>query len=225
MHPGSFLLGNPGAGFECSHEHGRGDRCISIHLAPELFADIAALAANSSEYRFALPMLPAAQRTMACVVGLQAIDRRCGSLEIEEAVAAITAEVVSRASEHAAIRTRTPARVERRIADIVRHMSETANDPHSLADLAAAAGLSRFHFLRTFRQVVGMSPHQYLLTLRMRRAATRLLETSQAVSAVAFDAGFNDLSTFNRRFRHLFGLTPLEFRACSRAFLEAPPSP
>ena len=132
---------------------------------------------------------------------------------MEEAMTALVATVLSTASGHVATATRATSRVERRIAEVVRNMDEHADAPHSLGALAAAAGLSRFHFLRTFRHTIGMSPHQYLLTLRMRRVATRLIETPDAVSAIALDAGFNDLSTFNRRFRRLFGVSPLQYRA------------
>ena len=74
--------------------------------------------------------------------------------------------------------------------------------------------MSPYHFLRTFRQVVGMTPHQFVLRTRMHRAAVRLRRSDAPVSAVAFDAGFNDLSTFNRRFRRLMGVSPSVYRAC-----------
>ena len=228
MHPGSFLLGNSGACFECSHDHGIGDRCIAIHLAPELFAEIATTAANSSGYRFASPILPADERTMSAIARLEAIGQSRESLAMEEAMTALAATVLSTVSGHVATAIRATTRVERRIAEVVRNMDDHADAPHSLAALAAAAGLSRFHFLRTFRHTIGMSPHQYLLTLRMRRVATRLIETSDAVSAIALDAGFNDLSTFNRRFRRLFGVSPLEYRARTTFKTEHPvpaPSP
>jgi AraC-like DNA-binding protein len=150
---------------------------------------------------------------MSAIARLEAISQSRESLAMEEAMATLVATVLSTASGHVARPIRATTRVERRIAAVVRNMDEHLNDPHSLAALAAAADLSRFHFLRTFQHTIGMSPHQYLLTLRMRRVATRLLKTPEAVSAIALDAGFNDLSTFNRRFRRLFGVSPLQYRA------------
>ena len=73
--------------------------------------------------------------------------------------------------------------------------------------------MSPYHFLRTFRQVVGLTPHQFLLRTRLQRAAVRLRASDEPVSAIAFEAGFNDLSTFNRRFRRVTGLTPSAYRA------------
>jgi AraC family transcriptional regulator len=72
--------------------------------------------------------------------------------------------------------------------------------------------MSPYHFLRTFRHVVGMTPHQFVLRTRLHRAAVRLRRSDEAVSAIAFDAGFNDLSTFNRRFRRVIGVSPSAYR-------------
>jgi AraC-like DNA-binding protein len=67
--------------------------------------------------------------------------------------------------------------------------------------------------LRIFRQVAGMTPYQFLLKTRLHRAAVRLRTSEAAISTIAFDAGFNDLSTFNRRFRREIGETPGVYRA------------
>jgi AraC-like DNA-binding protein len=57
-----------------------------------------------------------------------------------------------------------------------------------------------------------MTPHQYVLRTRLYRAAVRLRGSNDPVSAIAFDAGFNDLSTFNRRFRRVMGANPSAYR-------------
>jgi AraC-like DNA-binding protein len=76
--------------------------------------------------------------------------------------------------------------------------------------------MSLYHFLRTFRQVAGVTPHQYVLRTRLNRAAVRLRTSNESVSAIAFGAGFGDLSTFNRRFRRLMGCSPGAYRSGSR---------
>jgi AraC-like DNA-binding protein len=70
--------------------------------------------------------------------------------------------------------------------------------------------------LRTFRAVVGMTPYRFLLRTRLHRAAVDLRRSNAPISTVAFDAGFNDLSTFNRRFRRLMGASPRAYRAHGR---------
>jgi AraC family transcriptional regulator len=85
--------------------------------------------------------------------------------------------------------------------------------PLELKEMAAVAGMSKYHFLRVFRRLTGMTPHQYLISVRLRRAALALASSRRPVIAIALDAGFGDLSTFNRRFRTTFGLTPTRYRA------------
>jgi AraC-like DNA-binding protein len=72
--------------------------------------------------------------------------------------------------------------------------------------------MSEFHFLRVFRQVTGVTPHQHILRSRLRDAALRLRATSDDVVFVAIDAGFRDLSNFNHVFRAEFGVNPTRFR-------------
>jgi AraC-like DNA-binding protein len=86
-------------------------------------------------------------------------------------------------------------------------------ETYTLAGLASQAAMSPYHFLRTFRQVVGLAPHQYLLRNRLHRAALRLKRSRDDVSSIAFDSGFNDLSTFNRRFKKVMGMNPGAYRA------------
>ena len=76
--------------------------------------------------------------------------------------------------------------------------------------------MSKYHFLLTFRRIVGLTPHQFLVDLRMRRAATVLCTAQTPISAIAFDAGFGDLSTRNGRFRDVFGASPGGLRRSSR---------
>jgi len=73
--------------------------------------------------------------------------------------------------------------------------------------------MSPYHFRRTFRAVAGMAPHQFLLHTRLQRAAVRLRCSGEPISAIALEAGFSDLSTFNRRFRRLLGASPGAYRA------------
>jgi AraC-like DNA-binding protein len=85
-----------------------------------------------------------------------------------------------------------------------------------LEDIARQAGVSPFHFLRSFSSVLGVTPHQYLVRSRLRRAARYLTEDNKPVTDVAYDVGFNDLSNFVRTFHRAAGVSPLKFRQASR---------
>jgi len=72
--------------------------------------------------------------------------------------------------------------------------------------------MSAFHFLRTSRQVTGLTPHQYVLRMRLREAATRLATGRERILDIALASGFEDLSNFNHAFRAEFGVSPRIYR-------------
>jgi AraC-like DNA-binding protein len=78
--------------------------------------------------------------------------------------------------------------------------------------LAFDAGISAFHFLRTFRQVTGLTPHQYLLRTHLREAAIRLATRPERILEIALASGFDDLSNFNHAFRAEVGVSPRVYR-------------
>jgi transcriptional regulator GlxA family with amidase domain len=99
-----------------------------------------------------------------------------------------------------------------RVTGAVRFIERNADEALSLSRLAKAAGLSPFHFLRTFEDLTGTSPHQYVMRLRLRRAASRLLAEPAKILDIVLDSGFGDVSNFNRAFRVEFGMSPRAYR-------------
>ena len=77
---------------------------------------------------------------------------------------------------------------------------------------AKVAGLSNFHFLRMFSRALGVTPHQYLVRCRLRRAACLLSDDTRSISAIAHEVGFGDLSNFVRTFHRAAGMSPRAFR-------------
>ena len=86
-------------------------------------------------------------------------------------------------------------------------------EPLSVDDLAAAAGLSRAHFSREFRRTFGESPHSYLLTRRLERAAALLRTTDRSVADVCFSVGLSSVGSFTTSFTRNFGRSPTAYRA------------
>jgi AraC-like DNA-binding protein len=80
-------------------------------------------------------------------------------------------------------------------------------------DLARAAGLSRAHFSREFRREFGESPHAYLLTRRLERAAALLRTTDRSVAEVCFSVGLQSVGSFTTSFTRTYGLSPTAYRA------------
>ena len=211
MHPGGILLGAAGRCYECGHEHGRGDRCVAYAFRPDYFAEIACDATGQVDYEFATPALPAS-------LGLAPLAARAEALVDAQALA--TEEAAIRFA-HAAARTaagapatrgRIAARDKRRVADVLRFVETHADEALDLDRLAAIAGVSKFHFLRSFARVVGLTPYRYLLLTRLRRAGAAIAATDRPISEIAFDAGFGDLSTFNAHFRAAMGANPGRWR-------------
>jgi AraC-like DNA-binding protein len=86
-------------------------------------------------------------------------------------------------------------------------------EPLTVADLARAARLSPAHFSREFRQAFGESPHQYLLTRRLERAAALLRTTDWSVTRICFSVGLQSVGAFTTSFGRMFGVSPTAYRA------------
>jgi AraC-like DNA-binding protein len=86
-------------------------------------------------------------------------------------------------------------------------------EPLDVDDLARAAGLSRAHFSREFRRVFGESPHAYLLTRRLERAAALLRTTDRSVAEICLAVGLQSVGSFTTSFSRHFGVSPTVYRA------------
>jgi AraC-like DNA-binding protein len=86
-------------------------------------------------------------------------------------------------------------------------------EPLDVAQLAAAAGLSPAHFTREFRKAFGDTPHRYLLTRRLERAAALLRSTDRTVAEICLDVGLTSVGSFTTSFSRAFGRSPTAYRA------------
>ena len=208
---GSVLVGHPGDEYMCTHDHVCGDECLSFFLAPEL---VEAIGDSPSPWQIgSAPPLPE-----LVVLGELAQSAADGSSdigldEIGQVLASRFVEVVSgkpRKSGPDAPRDR------RRAVETALWIDANSHRPITLEDAADQAAISPFHFLRLFSDVLGVTPHQYLLRSRLRHAARRLADDDSPVTDIAYDVGFADLSNVVRTFGRAAGASPLKFRQASR---------
>jgi AraC family transcriptional regulator len=214
--PGAVLLGNAGDAFECGHDYGTGDRCLSFHLSEDYLDAIAADALSGGKRKFVRPSLPP-EPALAPFVAAAFAGKERDKLHLEETAVRLAGHALLRQRGETAPPTlRTIAREKRAVAEAFRRMETEADEPDgkqlSLRLLAGRAAMTPFRFLRTFRAIVGTTPHRYLMFLRLVRAGIRLSRTREEIAAIAFASGFGDLSTFNRTFRRVFGTTPGDYR-------------
>ena len=211
--PGSLLLGSLDRCYECGHAHGTGDRCLSFGFTPEYFERVAADAGvRGVAPGFPIARLPALRVLSPLIARALAGLTGDATVSWEEIGVRLAAETVHLAcgTRHAP-REAPPgavARVTRTVRAIERHPELGL----PLGDLARHAGLSPYHFLRTFERVTGLTPHQYILRGRLREAARRLAVEPARILDIALDCGFGDVSNFNRAFRTEFGVSPRAFR-------------
>jgi AraC-like DNA-binding protein len=212
MFPGALMLGNSGRCFRCGHEHGAGDRCISLSLDEDLFGEVAATAAGSAGFAFDRPSLPPAPSLLPAV----AVLARAGAAMREDAALGVAETVLTVASGWRASPLAPRAGEMRRVAEAIARIECDTAATIRLADLSRRAAMSRYHFLRVFKRIAGVTPHQYVIAARLSRAAAALAQSRRPVLEVALEAGFGDLSTFNRRFRETYGMTPLGYRKSAK---------
>jgi AraC-like DNA-binding protein len=214
MAPGSLLLGNAGACFECGHQHSRGDRCLAFHFSPELFESVVSEVPGTRQLALAVPRLPPVPSVIPVLAAAQAVRDDGGEPgEFGELALRVAGAVCAALSDDPSNSRPPTSRDERRVAAALRRIEAQHGTRVSVDELAAEAAVSPFHFLRIFEQVVGVTPGQYMLRTRLHRAAVQLRRSDDPIAGVALDCGFDDLSTFNRQFRRVTGLTPRAYRA------------
>lgn len=95
-------------------------------------------------------------------------------------------------------------------------MDRSYAEPLDVPTLAAVAQVSAAHFIRSFKETFGETPHRYLQRRRVERAMFLLRDRTISVTDVCFDVGFNSLGTFSRTFAGIVGVTPSEYRLRAR---------
>ena len=208
---GSMLIGHPGDEYICTHEHTRGDECLSFHFTPAL---VEAIGYRPDVWRaVCVPPLP-----QLVVLGelAQAAAEGSSDVGLDELGMLLAVRFVEILSG----RQRKPAEARacerRRAVEAALWIDAHSHEPVDLESVAREVGASPFHFLRLFARVLGVTPHQYLIRSRLRRAARLLADDTMPVTEIALDVGFGDLSNFVRTFHRAAAMSPRSFRQAAR---------
>ncbi|HMJ13063.1 MAG TPA: AraC family transcriptional regulator [Polyangiaceae bacterium] len=206
---GATLIGKTGDEYRCTHDHhAEGDECLSFQFAEDTAESFGGTLATFG----AVPPLPSVM-----VLGELAQQTARGetNLGLDEVALLFAARLLRVAAGTAQQVTHVPERDRRRAVEAALFLDEQSRGTVNLEDAASQVGLSPFHFLRVFRGVLGVTPHQYLVRTRLRHAA-RLLSTDAPITDIAYGVGFGDLSNFVRTFHRAAGVSPRQFRKLSR---------
>jgi AraC family transcriptional regulator len=213
---GAVMVGYPGDEFICTHDHHLyGDECLSFRFSAELIDGLRSSRANPKEF-WRIGALPPHPRLMVVGELAQSAARGHCDLGLDE-IGLVFAMRYKEMLTGRQPRFSTPGRADRRRAvESALWLDASASDDVSLQSAAQRVQLSPFHFLRLFSTVLGVTPHQYLVRARLRRAARLLIETRRSVTDIALEAGFADLSNFVRTFHRAAGASPGHFRRAAR---------
>jgi len=216
MVAGSLLVGHRGDEYVCSHEHVCGDECLSFKLAPALVEEITPGSTGERRLLWRTGALPPLAETMIAGALAQAAADGESGVDLTEAGMMLAVRFIRLAGGHKKRPLNLSARDRRRAVEAALWIDEHSQEPLDLEQIASVAGLSPFHFLRLFGAALGVTPHQYLLRSRLRRAARLLAEDGRSITTIAYEAGFADLSNFVRSFHRAAGLSPRRFRKAAR---------
>jgi AraC family transcriptional regulator len=208
---GAVMVVRPGREYTATHEHhGCGDECLSFRLSGEL--------AESAKPVWNLARLPPMPELMVLGELAQAAVEGRTAIGVDEAAFLFICQATTLASGGQEV-FRIRGKERRRAVEAALWLEANAAEPVGLEHAARYAGLSPFHFLRLFTKVTGVTPHQYLVRTRLRRAARLLSREDLPITDVALDCGFADLSNFVRTFKRVAGMSPGKFR---KKFQERP---
>lgn len=209
---GSLMIGHPGDEYMCTHHHHVcGDECLSFQLSPALVESIGGC---TEVWRTAC--MPPLSELMVLAELAQAAADGTSDLGLDEAGMLIAARFVELASDRERSGSNASALDRRRAVEAALWIDAHAEEAIDLDSAASEVGLSPFHFLRLFTKVLGVTPHQYLVRSRLRRAARLLADDRRSITDVALDVGFADLSNFVRTFHRAAGVSPRRFRQAAK---------
>lgn len=211
--PGSLISVNAGEVHDGMSADGGEYRYRIIYIPESLLQKVGAEMINDrGQHYFSRPVIVDSMlaESLACLFLLletSAVDL----LELQTLFYGLLAELLTRHGTSSAAVSAHAQQAPRAIERACEFINDMAKENISLDEIAAAAGLSRYHFLRVFNQSLGMTPHAFLL-LRRLQLARESIRRGSAIADAALETCFADQSHFSRRFKAAYGITPRQFQ-------------
>lgn len=227
--PNVALLADRGDEYRVRHPVAGGDVCAVLLLGDGALEDLARAGGGvggRSTPRFSRYVAPVPAG--AHLAAARLVAPGAGEIRDPPALEGVVADLVlalagaGRTRPVTGRRATTRRRHLRAVAEAAGFMAARFRDPISIGDVARAASYSPFHFARVFRRHAGTSPHRYLLRLRLRRAASEILDGEDDLSALAHRVGFSSHSHMTSAFRSEYGASPSAVRAGFRKRVRGP---
>jgi AraC-like DNA-binding protein len=200
--PDTVLVNEPAAEHDCLHPHGLDDRMLCVMFREDADPGPALLVPH-------VPALYSLRRSLIAELRSTVPDAaEVDALGLAMLQTVREASVAPSATSRPGARSRVLVQRLRAIAD-----AQYRDPDLDLVVEARALGLSRTRFVHVFRDVVGVTPHRYVLELRAGHAARLLRGTREPVTGVCFASGFGSVPSFHSAFRSAYGMTPSAYRA------------
>jgi len=149
------------------------------------------------------------------IISAMTNETAAGRMFVETASATLAARLLQKYCDSGACKSLEPAthRIDHaRLRRALDHISANLDEEITLVQLAQVAGVSVFHFARTFTRAMGVSPSRYVSRMRLEKAMAEIAAGKLSLAEIAFKAGFSSLASFTRAFYRVTGLTPGEYR-------------
>lgn len=215
---GSVLVGQAGAHFRCWHGFGAGDRCLAVQFEPDAFHELLSALEIGVDLRTLTVAIPVDRCTAGMFAAAELLAGTSGlpADHVLDLAVPMAGRILQLASSSASRNVKLRREAVSKVLELARWIETDPSADHSLPALAAKTGMSRFHLVRVFKQVVGLPPYAFISRARLRDAAIRITATDEPIVKIALDAGFSDLSTFNARFKQQFARSPRALRQLLR---------
>lgn len=233
--PGSYLIINEGTEYASHVDSQSNVETASVFISPELLEDVLASLSLSTDQLLVDPsktpaqvnfverLYPRDEKVVPALLNIRRLVNTAGNdAQIQEAMhilvenlllmqAGIKLEIDGLGFAKASTRDE----IYRRLHVCRDFMLSNLNKNQDLEEVAAIAGFARHHFLRVFREVFRLTPHQYLMKARLDKARQFVKTTDRSISEICLDVGFESLSSFSALYKRNFQLSPQQDRHSS----------